>query len=133
MAYDGDRKMKLLRYGPPGKERPGLLDSKGAIRNLSGVLGDIDGDALAGANLERLAAIDSNALPVVTGQPRLAVPVAAVPKFIAIGVNYRDHAIEAKMAIPTEPVVFMKATTSLSGPHEDVIRPKYSTKMDWEV
>jgi 2,4-didehydro-3-deoxy-L-rhamnonate hydrolase len=125
--------MKLLRYGPSGEERPGILDSDGVIRDLSTVIRDIDADTLSPAGLAKLAAIDIRTLPTVEGAPRLGVPVAAVPKFIAIGVNYRDHAIEANMAIPTEPVVFMKATSSLCGAHDHVIRPKYSTKLDWEV
>lgn len=125
--------MKLLRYGPEGAERPGILDANGVIRDLSEVIRDIDAEALSPAGLARLGAVDVLTLPKVEGAPRLGVPVAAVPKFIAIGVNYRDHAIEAKMAIPTEPVVFMKATSCLCGPHDHVIRPRYSTKLDWEV
>jgi 2,4-didehydro-3-deoxy-L-rhamnonate hydrolase len=125
--------MKLLRYGPPGQERPGLLDSGGAIRDLSSVIAEIDGEAISPAGLARLARVDIASLPVVRGEPRIGVPVAAVPKFIAIGTNYRDHAIEAKLPIPTEPVVFMKATSCLCGAYDDVVRPKHSTKMDWEV
>jgi 2-keto-4-pentenoate hydratase/2-oxohepta-3-ene-1,7-dioic acid hydratase in catechol pathway len=125
--------MKLLRYGRSGEERPGVLDADGVIRDLSGVIRDIDAEALSPAALARLAAIDPSTLPKVEGSPRLGVPVAAVPKFIAIGVNYRDHAIEAKMPIPNEPVVFMKATSCLCGPNDEVIRPKHSTKLDWEV
>jgi 2-keto-4-pentenoate hydratase/2-oxohepta-3-ene-1,7-dioic acid hydratase in catechol pathway len=125
--------MKLLRYGPPGQERPGLLDLDGAMRDISSVIPDIDGEALSQAGLARLASVDIATLPIVRGEPRIGVPVAAVPKFIAIGTNYRDHAIEAKLPIPTEPVVFMKATSCLCGPHDDVVRPKHSTKMDWEV
>jgi 2,4-diketo-3-deoxy-L-fuconate hydrolase len=125
--------MKLLRYGPPGQERPGLLDLDGVIRDLSSVIPDIDGEALSQAGLARLASVDIATLPIVRGEPRIGVPVAAVTKFIAIGTNYCDHAIEAKLPIPTEPVVFMKATSCLCGPHDDVVRPKHSTKMDWEV
>lgn len=125
--------MKLLRYGPPGQERPGIVDAQGVIRDLSSIVSDIDDEAVSPAGLHRLAELDLDTLPVVPGRPRLGVPIAGVPKFIAIGVNYRDHAIEAKMSIPTEPVVFMKATSCLSGPNDDVITPKYSTKMDWEV
>lgn len=125
--------MKLLRYGPPGQERPGIVDAQGVIRDLSSVVSDIDDEAVSPAGLHRLAELDLDTLPVVPGRPRLGVPIAGVPKFIAIGVNYRDHAIEAKMSIPTEPVVFMKATSCLSGPNDDVITPKHSTKMDWEV
>jgi 2-keto-4-pentenoate hydratase/2-oxohepta-3-ene-1,7-dioic acid hydratase in catechol pathway len=125
--------MKLLRYGRSGEERPGILDADGVIRDLSEVIRDIDAAALSPAALARLAELDLGKLPKVQGSPRLGVPVAAVPKFIAIGVNYRDHAIEAKMPIPTEPVVFMKATSCLCGPNDEVIRPKHSTKLDWEV
>lgn len=125
--------MKLLRYGPAGQEKPGLLDSDCNIRDLSGLIDDVDGVALSPENLKKLAALDVQALPVVTGKPRLGVPVTAVGKFIAIGLNFTDHAREANMAIPTEPIVFMKATSCLSGPNDDVIQPKYSTKMDWEV
>lgn len=125
--------MKLLRYGPPGQERPGIVDTRGDIRDLSAIVSDIDGEVLSPAGLNRLSELGLDTLPVVTGQPRLGVPVAGVPKFIAIGVNFRDHAIEAKMAIPTEPVVFMKATSCLCGPDDDVVAPKHSTKMDWEV
>jgi 2,4-diketo-3-deoxy-L-fuconate hydrolase len=125
--------MKLLRYGQPGQERPALLDTQGVIRDLSGVIRDIDAEALSPAGLARLAALDTASLPAVRGEPRIGVPVAAVPKFIAIGTNYRDHAIEAKLPIPTEPVVFMKATSCLCGPQDDVVRPKLATKMDWEV
>jgi 2,4-didehydro-3-deoxy-L-rhamnonate hydrolase len=125
--------MKLLRYGPPGQERPGIVDRRGDIRDLSAIVADIDGEVLSPAGLNRLSEVMLDTLPVVAGQPRLGVPIAGVPKFIAIGVNFRDHAIEAKMAIPAEPVVFMKATSCLCGPDDDVITPKYATKMDWEV
>ena len=125
--------MKLLRYGPPGQERPGIVDARGDLRDLSAIVADIDGEVLSPAGLTRLSELALDTLPVVAGKPRLGVPVAGVPKFIAIGVNFRDHAIEAKMAIPSEPVVFMKATSCLCGPDDDVITPKYATKMDWEV
>jgi 2,4-didehydro-3-deoxy-L-rhamnonate hydrolase len=125
--------MKLLRYGPMGQEKPGLLDAKGAIRDLSEVLPDLDGNGISPASLERLGALDEQTLPVVEGNPRLGAPVAGVGKFIAIGLNYIDHAKEANMAIPSEPVVFMKAISCLCGANDDVIQPKYSTKMDWEV
>src|SRR4051812_7515615 len=125
--------MKLLRYGPVGQEKPGLLDANGTIRDLSGVLPDLDGDGISPAGLERLAALDARTLLVVPGNPRLGVPVAGVGKFIAIGLNYTDHAKEANMAIPSEPVVFMKAISCLCGPNDDVIQPRHSTKIDWEV
>src|SRR3954471_8047511 len=125
--------MKLLRYGPVGQEKPGLLDADGTIRDLSSAVADLDGTALSPGTLKRLAALDPRTLPAVAGTPRYGVPVANVGKFIAIGLNYIDHAEEAGMAIPTEPVVFMKATSCLVGPNDDVVRPKRSTKMDWEV
>lgn len=125
--------MKLLRYGPVGQEKPGVLDADGNIRDLSGVLSDLNGDALSPSNLKKLAGLEIDKLPIVAGNPRLGVPVAGVSKFIAIGLNFSDHAAEANMAIPSEPIVFMKALSCLSGPNDDVIQPKYSTKMDWEV
>jgi 2,4-diketo-3-deoxy-L-fuconate hydrolase len=125
--------MKLLRHGPSGAEKPGLLDAGGKLRDLSAIMADLDGSALSPGALQQLAALDVQRLPVVPGTPRLGVPVAGVSKFIAIGVNFRDHALEANLPVPTEPVVFMKAPSCLSGPHDDVIMPKYSTKMDWEV
>ena len=125
--------MKLLRYGEVGQEKPGLLDSNGQIRDLSGVIADLDSSALAPDALKKLVEIDVSTLPTVTGNPRLGVPVAEVSKFIAIGLNYTDHAYESNMAVPTEPSVFMKAASCLCGPNDDVIQPKYSTKMDWEV
>jgi len=125
--------MKLLRYGPLGEEKPGLLDAEGQIRDLSRVVADLDGHALSPAALQKLASIDPKTLPSVSGAPRLGVPVANVSKFIAIGLNFSDHAREANMAIPSEPIVFLKAPSCLCGPNDDVIQPKYSTKMDWEV
>jgi len=125
--------MKLLRYGPIGEEKPGLLDAEGQIRDLSRVVADLDGHALSPAALQKLASIDPKTLPSVSGAPRLGVPVANVSKFIAIGLNFSDHAREANMAIPSEPIVFLKAPSCLCGPNDDVIQPKYSTKMDWEV
>jgi 2,4-diketo-3-deoxy-L-fuconate hydrolase len=125
--------MKLLRYGPPGQERPGILDSEGKIRDLSGVLQDVEGEALSPAGLARLQRLDPHSLPVVPGNPRLGAPVGRVGKFVAIGLNFTDHAKEANMPIPSEPIVFMKATTCLCGPNDDVIKPKKSTKLDWEV
>ena len=125
--------MKLLRYGPRGQERPGTLDPDGRIHDLSSVIADIDGETLSPAGLKRLQGIDVRTLPVVPGTPRLGVPVAQVGKFIAIGLNYSDHAKESGMAVPTEPVVFMKATSCLAGPNDDVIKPRRATKLDWEV
>jgi 2-keto-4-pentenoate hydratase/2-oxohepta-3-ene-1,7-dioic acid hydratase in catechol pathway len=125
--------VKLLRYGPAGQERPGTLDAEGRLRDLSSLIRDVDGDALAPASLARLKGIDPRTLPVVAGAPRLGVPVARVGKFVAIGLNYTDHAKESNMPIPSEPVVFMKATTCLVGSRDDVIKPRRSTKLDWEV
>jgi 2-keto-4-pentenoate hydratase/2-oxohepta-3-ene-1,7-dioic acid hydratase in catechol pathway len=125
--------MKLLRFGPPGEEKPGVLDQDGHIRDLSGFVDDIDGAALSPAVLAKLAALNIDSLPTVSGNPRIGVPVKGSSKFIAIGLNYLDHAIEANMAVPTEPIVFLKAPSCLNGPNDDVIQPKYSTKLDWEV
>ncbi|HTV89013.1 MAG TPA: fumarylacetoacetate hydrolase family protein, partial [Stellaceae bacterium] len=125
--------MKLLRYGPAGQERPGMLDRDGRIRDLSGVVRDLDGEALAPASLARLNAIDPASLPLVQGSPRLGPCVARVPKIVAIGLNYRLHAQEAGMAVPSEPIFFLKATSSICGPNDDVIIPKGSQKTDYEV
>jgi 2-keto-4-pentenoate hydratase/2-oxohepta-3-ene-1,7-dioic acid hydratase in catechol pathway len=125
--------MKLLRYGPAGQEKPGLLDRDGKIRDLSGVVRDIDGEALAPASLDRLRRLDTATLPLVSGSPRLGPCVGSVSKIVAIGLNYRLHAQEAGMPIPTEPIFFMKATTSICGPNDDVIIPKGSQKTDYEV
>ena len=124
--------MKLLRYGPVGHEKPGLCDAQGNIRDLSGVIADIDGAVLSG-HLDVLRALDPETLPVVPAGVRIAEPVARVGKFVCIGLNYRDHAEEAGMAIPTEPIVFMKATSAIIGPNDDVELPPASTKSDWEV
>jgi len=125
--------MKLLRYGPPGQEKPGLLDSDGNPRDLSSVVSNIDGPTISPEGLRKLAGIDPKTLPLVEGKPRLGVPVAGVSKFVGIGLNYTDHAKEANMPIPSEPIVFMKVPSCLCGPNDDVIQPKYSTKIDWEV
>jgi 2-keto-4-pentenoate hydratase/2-oxohepta-3-ene-1,7-dioic acid hydratase in catechol pathway len=125
--------MKLLRYGPAGQEKPGLLDRDGRIRDLSGAVRDIDGEALSPASLDRLRHLDPASLPLVSGTPRLGPCVASVPKIVAIGLNYRLHAQEAGAAIPTEPIFFMKATSSICGPNDEVIIPKNSQKTDYEV
>jgi ureidoglycolate lyase len=125
--------MKLLRYGEPGHERPGLLDAQGQIRDLSSILPDLDGSALSSQSLARLAALDPHSLPLVSGQPRLGPCVSRVGKFICIGLNYADHAAEGGMAIPKEPVVFLKATSSIVGPNDQVEIPRQSHKTDWEV
>jgi 2-keto-4-pentenoate hydratase/2-oxohepta-3-ene-1,7-dioic acid hydratase in catechol pathway len=125
--------MKLLRYGPTGQEKPGLVDRNGQIRDLSGAVRDIDGAALAPASLDRLRRLDPATLPVVSGSPRIGPCVGSVPKIVAIGLNYRLHAQEAGMPIPSEPIFFMKATSSICGPNDDVIIPKGSQKTDYEV
>lgn len=125
--------MKLLRYGAPGKERPGLLDAEGTIRDLSRVIDDIGPEQLSDAALAKLRRLDPKKLPAVKGDPRLGPPVAGVSKFVAIGLNYRDHAIESGAPIPKEPVVFMKATSCIQGPNDPVMLPKGSKKTDWEV
>src|SRR5260221_13095550 len=125
--------MKLLRYGAPGREKPGLADKDGNIRDLSKVITQIDDTMLAPRNLARLARVKPETLPVVRGNPRLGVPYAGISKFVAVGLNYSDHAAESNMPIPKEPILFMKATTCLVGPNDDVIQPKHSTKLDWEV
>ena len=125
--------MKLLRYGPPGEEKPGLLDSTGAIRDLSGVVPDISKDTLLPHSLDRLRQIDPATLPRVSGAPRLGPCVGHVGKFICIGLNYSDHAAESNMPVPAEPIVFMKATSCIIGPNDDVVIPRGSLKTDWEV
>ena len=125
--------MKLLRYGPAGQEKPGLLDSTGAIRDLSGVVPDISGDALLPDALAKLRKVDAASLPKVNGGPRIGPCVGSVGKFICIGLNYSDHAAESGMAVPKEPIVFMKATSCIVGPNDDVELPRGSVKTDWEV
>ncbi|MCG6207543.1 fumarylacetoacetate hydrolase family protein [Rhodopseudomonas sp. HC1] len=125
--------MKLVRYGAMGHEKPGLIDKSGKLRDLSGQVADIAGEALSPAGLAKLAALDPDGLPEVPGSPRLGSPVGGTPKFIAIGLNYADHAAEANMPIPAEPIVFMKAASSLCGPNDDVEMPRGATKLDWEV
>ncbi|MBV8095480.1 MAG: fumarylacetoacetate hydrolase family protein [Acetobacteraceae bacterium] len=125
--------MKLLRYGSPGQERPGLLDQQGRIRDLSQHINDIDGAQLTPSALAALGSADTSALPVVEGKPRLGPPVTGVGKFIAIGLNFSDHAAESNLPIPPEPVMFMKATSCIVGPNDTVVIPRGSTKTDWEV
>lgn len=125
--------MKLLRYGPAGQERPGLLDGEGRIRDLSGVIPDITPEVLSPAGLERLRAIDPATLPVVEATPRHGVPLSGVGKFIAIGLNYADHAAEAGLPVPPEPIFFTKAISCLTGPNDPVMMPLEATKLDWEV
>jgi 2,4-diketo-3-deoxy-L-fuconate hydrolase len=125
--------MKLLRYGPRGAEKPGLLDAEGRIRDLSAVVDDIAGDALTPEGLQRLRALDIAALPRVEGDPRLGACVGRVGKFVCIGLNYSDHAAETGAQVPAEPVVFNKWTSAICGPDDDVEIPRGSRKTDWEV
>jgi len=125
--------MKLLRYGPPGQEKPGLLDAGGDIRDLSGVIADVAGDALLPESLERLRRLDTGTLPKVSGSPRLGACVSGVGKFLCVGLNYSDHAAESGMKVPSEPIIFMKATSCIVGPNDDVEIPRGSEKTDWEV
>jgi 2-keto-4-pentenoate hydratase/2-oxohepta-3-ene-1,7-dioic acid hydratase in catechol pathway len=125
--------MKLLRFGPQGNERPGILDRHNQIRDLSGVVADISHNVLSPESIESLRALDLESLPVVSGQPRVGACVGGVGKFICIGLNYSDHAAEANMAVPKEPVIFMKATSAICGPNDNVVIPRGSLKTDWEV
>ncbi|WP_426149156.1 fumarylacetoacetate hydrolase family protein [Polaromonas sp. DSR2-3-2] len=125
--------MKLVRYGPPGQEKPGLIDAEGQLRDLSSLIGDIGPDQLGDAALEALRQHDASALPAVVGSPRLGSPLTGVRKFIAIGLNYADHAAESELPIPAEPIVFMKATSCIQGPDDAVMLPRDSVKTDWEV
>jgi len=127
------KRMKLLRYGPPGHEKPGLLGPNGEIRDLSPHVEDIGGDVLSSEGLRKLQHIDITSLAVVEGHPRLGPPVGHVPNFIAIGLNYADHAKEASMEIPNEPVLFSKSTSCISGPNDDVVIPAGSRHSDWEA
>jgi 2,4-didehydro-3-deoxy-L-rhamnonate hydrolase len=124
--------MKLVRYGEKGKEKPGLVDKSGQIRDLSAHIEDLAGEAFSPASLAKIAALDPTKLPAVSGKPRIGAAVGGTPKFLAIGLNYTDHAKEVGMAIPSEPIVFMKANNSLCGPNDAVEKPRGSTKLDWE-
>jgi ureidoglycolate lyase len=125
--------MKLVRYGDAGKEKPGILDSAGTLRDLSGVVSDIDGTVLSGDGVAKIRAADLNSLPKVSGTPRLGPPVGNIGKFIAIGLNYSDHAKEANQQIPSEPIIFMKATSSICGANDTVVLPRGSKESDWEI
>jgi 2-keto-4-pentenoate hydratase/2-oxohepta-3-ene-1,7-dioic acid hydratase in catechol pathway len=125
--------MKLCRYGPKGQEKPGLVDSDGRIRDLSGLIPDLTPDTVRLSQLAKLKDVDLMKLPVVEGQPRYGVPVNGIGKIIAVGLNYADHAAESNLPVPTEPIYFTKAVTALNGPNDDVIKPRDATKMDWEV
>jgi 2,4-diketo-3-deoxy-L-fuconate hydrolase len=125
--------MKLVRYGAPGQEKPGIVDAEGQLRDLSSVLADFSGATLGNAAMQRLAAIDPASLPRVEGHPRLGCPVAQVGKMICVGMNYADHAAETNAPVPEQPVLFMKATTAIGGPNDTVVIPRGSVKTDWEV
>jgi 2-keto-4-pentenoate hydratase/2-oxohepta-3-ene-1,7-dioic acid hydratase in catechol pathway len=125
--------MKLLRYGAVGAERPGLLDDSGRIRALSSFIDDFTADSLSAAKLRELGKLSLDALPVVSGAPRLGTPYRGVGKFIAVGLNFSDHAAESGLAIPAEPVIFTKATSCIVGPNDDIMLPRGSEKTDWEV
>ncbi len=125
--------MKLVRYGQPGKEKPGLIDAHGKLRDLSKVIHDVTPDQLSDKALAKLAKLNTDKLPLVKGKPRMGCPISHIGKFVAIGLNYADHAAESGMPIPKEPIVFMKATSCIQGPDDDVMLPKGSLKTDWEV
>ena len=125
--------MKLLRYGPSGREKPGVLDAQGRLRDLSGVIDHVTSEHLSDSSLARLSKIDPLTLPLVRGTPRLGVPFLGISKLVAIGLNYADHAAEAGLAAPAEPIVFLKATTCITGPSDELVIPRGSTKTDWEV
>lgn len=125
--------MKLLRYGPVGQEKPGMMDDVGQLRDLSSVVSDISGDVLSDAGLEKLRAIDPTSLPVVEGDPRIGICVGNIGKMCCIGLNYSDHAAETGSEIPKHPFLFLKANSALVGPNDDVVIPRGSTQSDWEV
>jgi 2,4-didehydro-3-deoxy-L-rhamnonate hydrolase len=125
--------MKLVRYGKPGKEKPGLIDAEGALRDLSGLVADIGPDTLGPKPLAKLARIKPDRLPLVRGNPRLGPPLTGASKFVAIGLNYSDHAAESGMPVPKEPIVFMKTLSCIQGPDDDIMLPRNSVKTDWEV
>jgi 2-keto-4-pentenoate hydratase/2-oxohepta-3-ene-1,7-dioic acid hydratase in catechol pathway len=125
--------MKLCRFGKNGYEKPGLIDSQGMLRDASSVVQQIDQDTISPKGLAKLRKIRPESLPLIKTEPRLGVPYIGISKFVAIGLNYSDHAAESNLPVPSEPIVFMKATTSISGPNDDIVQPKGSTKLDWEV
>jgi 2-keto-4-pentenoate hydratase/2-oxohepta-3-ene-1,7-dioic acid hydratase in catechol pathway len=129
----GGRSMKLLRFGELGREKPGILDDNGQIRDLSHVIEDLADEALGPESLSRIKALDLGALPLVEGSPRIGPPVGIAPKFLGIGLNYRDHAEETGMPIPEAPIVFAKASSCLSGPYDPILQPKGFDRMDFEV
>jgi 2-keto-4-pentenoate hydratase/2-oxohepta-3-ene-1,7-dioic acid hydratase in catechol pathway len=125
--------MKLCRYGKPGYEKPGMIDAEGKLRDLSKIVDNIGPNELSPRGLKMLARLKPETLPLVNGSPRFGVPYVGIGKFVAIGLNYSDHAKEAGLPLPAEPIVFMKATTCINGPNDDVIAPRNSTKLDWEI
>ena len=125
--------MKLLRYGNPGQEKPGMLDQNGTIRDLSNIVEDIAGDVLLPEGLEKLKNLDPDSLPTIEGSPRMGACVSGIGKFICIGLNYSDHAEETGASVPSEPIIFSKATSAICGPDDDIIIPRNSVKTDWEV
>ena len=125
--------MKLCRYGKPGSEKPGLIDGEGRLRDLSKLIDNIGPDEISSGQLRTLSRIPPETMPLVNSMPRYGVPYVGIGKFVAIGLNYSDHAKEAGLPIPSEPIVFMKATSCISGPSDDVIQPRNSTKLDWEI
>ena len=127
---EGEDRMKLVRYGELGRERPGILNAGGKIRDLSGMVEDLAGAALGRESFARIKAVDVAALPLVEGAPRLGAPIGVVPKFLGIGLNYRDHAEETGIPIPEVPIVFAKASSCVSGPYDPVLAPKGFERMD---
>jgi 2-keto-4-pentenoate hydratase/2-oxohepta-3-ene-1,7-dioic acid hydratase in catechol pathway len=125
--------MKLCRYGKDGYEKPGLIDARGGVRDLSSVIDRLDSTMLGPQQLKKLARVKAETLPLVGGNPRFGVPFTGISKYVAIGLNYSDHAAEAGMAVPSEPIIFMKATTCICGPNDDTVQPRNSSKLDWEV
>ena len=125
--------MKLCRYGKDGYEKPGVIDAQGNVRDLSSTVKKLDSTMLGPQEMKRLARVKAETLPLVRGTPRLGVPYTGISKYVAIGLNYSDHAAEAGMAVPSEPIIFMKATTCICGPNDDTVQPKNATKLDWEV
>ena len=125
--------MKLCRYGKPGYEKPGMIDGEGRVRDLSKVIDNLGPKEISPRGLKMLSRLKPESLPLVNGAPRFGVPYVGIGKFVAIGLNYSDHAKEAGLALPAEPIVFLKATTCINGPHDDVVQPKHSTKLDWEI
>lgn len=125
--------MKLVRYGRPGQEKPGLIDAEGRLRSLEGLIDDLTPDNLSDKSMARLSKVKTHQLPLVRGKQRMGCPVAGTRKFVAIGLNYKEHAAESGLPLPKEPIIFFKAITSLQGPNDDVMLPRGSKKTDWEL